>query len=209
MPIERSGPPNDELAPILAAACDGDEDAWKTLVERFWRRVYALVRSRCGKSDLAEEITQSVFVTVATTLRDGGYQERGRFESWLFLVAMNRLRDELRRQRRQAAPTDPATMVGISGDDRHEHRDDQSEELEALRAAVARLAEPDREIIELRHHAGLSFKQIAQTLDEPIGTLLARHHRALKKLRSMMEETGERAALNSPGMASPGTEKDE
>ena len=200
MPIERSGPPIDELVPILAAACDGDEDAWRTLVERFWRRVYALVRSRCGRSELAEEITQSVFVTVATTLRDGGYQERGRFESWLFLVAMNRLRDELRRQRRQAAPTDPATLTGISGVDADADRGDRSEEIDALRAAVARLADPDREIIELRHHAGLSFKQIAQTLDEPIGTLLARHHRALKKLRSLMEaEAPAHEALTGPG----------
>jgi len=187
MPIERSGPPPDELSPILEAACAGDEAAWRTLVERFWRRVYALVRSRCGQSELAEEVTQSVFVTVATKLRDGGYQEQGRFESWLFLIAMNRLRDELRRQRRQATPTDPGNLGAIAGGRLDEQQHELADELAALRAAVARLAEPDREIIELRHHAGLSFKQIAQTLDEPIGTLLARHHRALRKLRSLME----------------------
>ena len=198
MPIERSEPPPDELTRILAAASSGDEDAWRTLVERFWRRVYALVRSRCGQSDLAEEVTQSVFVTVAGKLRDGGYQERGRFESWLFLVAMNRLRDELRRQRRQATPVDPADFTGVSGDDADDHSSERTEEIAALRAAVAQLPEPDREIIELRHHAQMSFKQIAETLGEPIGTLLARHHRALKKLRSLMEEAGIPAEYSGP-----------
>ena len=189
MPIERSGPPNDELTPILAAACAGDEDAWRQLVARFWRRVYALVRSRCGKNDLAEEITQSVFVTVATKLRDGGYQEQGRFESWVMLIAMNRLRDELRRQKRQATPTDPIELTGATSAD--DDRLGQAEDLNALRNALAQLPEPDREIIELRHHAQMSFKQIAETLDEPVGTLLARHHRALRKLRSLIEEATE------------------
>ena len=45
---------------------------------------------------------------------------------------------------------------------------------------MARLHDADREVIELRHHGGLSFKQIAELLDEPLGTLLARHHRALR-----------------------------
>lgn len=199
MPIERSGPPPDELSPILARACAGDESAWRILVERYWRRVYALVRSRCGRSDLAEEVTQSVFVTVATKLRDGGYQEEGRFEPWLFLVAMNRLRDEIRRQRRQATPTDPASLSGAVQNPADDPAGEHQDELDALRAAVAQLGEQDREIIELRHHAGLSFKQIAAMQGEPIGTLLARHHRALKKLRSLMETDGPTPAATAGG----------
>jgi len=195
MPIERSGPPPDDLTPILLAACAGDEDAWRQLVERFWRRVYALVRSRCGKSDLAEEITQSVFVTVATKLRDGGYQEQGRFESWIMLIAMNRLRDELRRQQRQATPTDPSSLKGTVSDD--DNQPDLADDRAALRVALTRLQGPDREIIELRHHAQMSFKHIADLLDEPIGTLLARHHRALKKLRTLIEEATDPAAAGT------------
>ncbi len=194
MPIPHSEPPTDGLPALLDAASSGDEQAWRTLVDRYWRRVYALVRSRCGRSDLAEEVTQSVFVTCATKLRDGGYQERGKFESWLFLVAMNRLRDELRRQRRQATPTNPDNMAGIASEGSRrdaDNRDELNEQFEALKEAVAQLPEQDREIVELRHHAGMSFKRIAQMLDEPIGTLLARHHRALKKLRTLMEEPGE------------------
>ena len=50
-------------------------------------------RRRSEGCELAEEITQSVFVTVASKLVGGGYTEQGRFESWLFRVAMNRIRD--------------------------------------------------------------------------------------------------------------------
>jgi RNA polymerase sigma-70 factor (ECF subfamily) len=62
-----------------------------------------------------------------------------------------------------------------------------SEELGRLNAALGRLGEADRRIIHLRHFAGLSFKQIAEVLEQPLGTVLARQHRALKKLRELMD----------------------
>ncbi|GJM18463.1 MAG: putative RNA polymerase sigma E protein [Phycisphaeraceae bacterium] len=177
----------DDLAPVLAAAARGDEQAWVVLVQRYGRRVFALAKSRVRRADLAEEITQSVFATVAIKLREGGYDERGRFESWLFRIAMNRVRDECRRSARQATPADPGTFAIASGDaPDHDGRDAQRE-LDRLRDAMDELGDADREVIELRHHAQMSFKQIAEQLGEPMGTLLARHHRALRKLRAILE----------------------
>jgi RNA polymerase sigma-70 factor (ECF subfamily) len=57
-----------------------------------------------------------------------------------------------------------------------------------LRRAVARLPEADQQILTLRHTAGLSFAQIAETLGEPLGTVLARGHRALAKLKKLIEK---------------------
>jgi RNA polymerase sigma-70 factor (ECF subfamily) len=59
-----------------------------------------------------------------------------------------------------------------------------------LRAAMDRLGEGDREIMELRHTGGMSFRALSDYFGEPLGTLLARHHRALKKLRTLLEEMG-------------------
>jgi RNA polymerase sigma-70 factor (ECF subfamily) len=56
---------------------------------------------------------------------------------------------------------------------------------------MLRLPDADREIVELRHQGGLSFKQLADLLNEPLGTLLARHHRALKKLHSLLSDGGD------------------
>lgn len=176
----------DDLAKLLEAASRGDEASWRELVARYARRVFALARSRCRDADMAEEITQSVFATVAQKISGGLYLEQGRFESWLFRIAMNRLRDNARRARTRPASQEPEAL------DRHEARgpagpEAPAEALEDLRAAMLRLPDADREVIELRHHGGLSFKQIADLLEEPLGTLLARHHRALRKLKELME----------------------
>ena len=57
---------------------------------------------------------------------------------------------------------------------------------QALREAVASLPEADQEILHLRHVSGLSFKQIAEVLQQPLGTVLARHFRAFKRLKEML-----------------------
>jgi len=178
-----------DLARLLVAASRGQEFAWREIVERYSRRVFALVKSRCRDFDLAEELTQSVFVTVAAKLGQGLYNEQGRFESWLFRVTMNRVRDHVRRIKRQATVNDSdglmqqraAAAEGQAGTD---------DRLGALREAMGQLTDADREIIELRHHGELSFKQMAELLEEPVGTLLARHHRALKKMKEWIENAG-------------------
>lgn len=178
-----------ELSRLIGAAAKGDQDAWRSLVGLYARRVFALARSRVRDADLAEEVTQSVFATVAIKLKDGaaGYAEQGKFEPWLFRIAVNRIRDEIRRARRQAAPTDPEALAGVAAEPGGADPDAPAM-LERLRGAIERLSDADRQVIELRHHAGMSFAEMAETLEEPLGTLLARHHRALRKLKDLMQE---------------------
>jgi RNA polymerase sigma-70 factor, ECF subfamily len=183
---------DDEVAGLLAAASAGDEAAWREVIRRYGRRVFALAKSRCQRTDLAEEVTQSVFATVATKLGSGGYSERGRFESWLFRVAMNRVRDEKRRIKRHAVPTDPAMMGGVRA--AAEREGVEGVMLDRLRAAMSQLPDSDREIVELRHHGQMSFREMAEMLGEPLGTLLAQHHRALKKLKQLIGDFGEEKA---------------
>lgn len=189
-----------EVVDLLARSARGDESAWRSLIGLYGRRVYAMAKSRLRRDDAAEEIVQSVFVTVATKFSSGGYSEQGRFESWLFRITMNRVRDEIRRQRRQATPTDPAGLgESLVSPGEASHAD--AKELAALRGAMGVLAEADREVVELRHHAGMSFKQIAEVLEEPLGTVLARHHRALRKMKEHIEASGERAGTTTRGKA--------
>lgn len=177
----------DDLTPLLQAAQRGDDAAWRRLVELYGRRIFALAKSRCKDVDVAEEITQSVFATMAAKL--GEYTEQGRFEPWLFRVAMNRVRDHVRREkRRPVVHDDQAIENHMAGPGmRPSDTTASGAMMSTLRLAMDDLADSDREVIELRHHGGLSFKQIADMLDEPLGTLLARHHRALKKLREILE----------------------
>jgi len=178
-------PAKEALERTLQRAAGGDETAWRRIVEAYGPRVFGLIRAQCGNVELAEEITQSAFCTIVT--RIGQYTELGRFESWLFRIAMNRLRDEMRRRKRQARPVETEALAGLAGAD-EEAPSAPADEVRALRAAVDRLSEADRRVIHLRHFAGLSFARIAEVLGEPLGTVLARQHRALGKLRQMLTE---------------------
>jgi RNA polymerase sigma-70 factor, ECF subfamily len=196
------------LDQTLELAAAGDAAAWQLLVGRYTPRVYSLLVRQCGDRELAEEITQATFVKMVTHI--GRYREQGRFEPWLFRIAMNRLRDEMRRRKRQAR-----TMDMSPGNARDENRtgawdvvdahlaartaQDQdpashlsrAEQVEQLREAIAQLSKADQEMLHLRHTAELSFPQIAQTLNQPLGTVLARAHRAMGKLRKLLQQPEE------------------
>jgi|TARA_B100000959_G_scaffold76469_1_gene81208 RNA polymerase sigma-70 factor (ECF subfamily) len=177
-----------ELYDTLAAASKGDESAWRKIVDAYSYRVFALLKSKCGDDELAEEITQSTFCTVAAKLAD--YTESGKFVSWLFQIAVNRLRDEMRRRKRHAVPMENEMIgvlaSGVSDPDLAE-ADETQNQIARLREAIRQLSSADQDIIHMRHSAGLSYKQIADVLGEPLGTVLARQHRALAKLRTFMD----------------------
>lgn len=197
------------LDQTLAAAASGDGQAWTLLVRSYSGRVFGLIYKQCRDSDLAEEITQDTFVKVVQKLtQHDGYREQGKFEPWLFRIAMNNLRDEMRRRGRQAKTMDmsPGASAGSSSDQASGWAAAESgviagrpwmpeapfeqlsraEQVQQLRTAIASLSPADQEVLHLRHTAGLSFAQIAEALDQPLGTVLARGHRALAKLKKLM-----------------------
>ncbi len=195
--VARAGPDEPDLAEILRLAAASDEDAWRSIIHLYSHRVFALARSRRLVPDRAEEVAQSVFVTVATHIRSGEYTEQGRFEAWLFRIAINRVRDEIRKDRRR--PVELTTQNQRVNDSTESPGADPADLL-SLRAAVEQLGEADREIIELRHHAEMGFREIAELLAQPIGTVLARHHRALRKLKDLIERSAPgRSALSPDG----------
>ena len=178
-------PDKETLEATLRRAAAGDESAWRTIVDTYTPRVYGLLVAQCRNADLAEEIAQSAFCTIAARIDQ--YTELGRFEAWLFRIAMNRLRDEMRRRRRQAQPVEEQALAGLAGASENPRENPHDDHLPALREALSMLSDADRRVIQLRHYADLSFARIAQVLGEPLGTVLARQHRALKKLRQLIE----------------------
>ncbi|MFK7961632.1 MAG: RNA polymerase sigma factor [Phycisphaerales bacterium] len=170
---------DERLQDALSRAATGDESAWRWIIDTYSRRVFGLLYAQCGDPDTAEELTQSAFCTVVAKI--GDYTEQGRFEAWLFRIAMNRLRDEMRRRKRHAVPVEDSALAAMAG--AADASVDEPDDVLTLRGAVQGLSEPDQRVLQLRHAAGLSFKRIAEILDQPLGTVLARHHRALRKLR--------------------------
>lgn len=185
------------LERTVREAAAGDAEAWAVLVGAYTPRVFALLLRQCRNRDLAEELTQATFVKLVEHI--AGYSEQGRFEAWLFRIAVNGLRDEMRRQGRQATGTgrrdegEPATAPSARQDAAVQETPLEKlmheEQLHAMRRAVDALPPADREILHLRFAAGLSFANIAAALDQPLGTVLARSHRAIGKLRGLLSMT--------------------
>ncbi len=195
----------DRLKAMLASASSGDEAAWRSIIDLFSPRVYALLLKSCRDPELAQELTQATFVKVVQNL--ARYNEQGRFQPWLFRIAMNKLRDEMRRKKRHAKSMDmrsgsdedyaqPWQMAQASivlQNDHSQKNDpqqivDTQEQVKKLMLTIEQMNPANKKILELRHIAGLSFAEIAETLDQPLGTVLARGHRALKKLKAMLTE---------------------
>lgn len=178
-------------AELVQAFRSGDEAALGELIERHRDRLYAYLRRLAGDDAGAEDMFQDTWVKVARNM--GAYREENRFSAWLFSVARNTAMDALRRRRPgsvslDAAPEDgrPLAETIGSAEPGPEASYEASESRRAIDGALAELSPEQREVFLLRHYSGMSFKEIADALGVPIGTVLARASRAAAKLRDKL-----------------------
>lgn len=186
--MERTGQTTD-LTGLVHLAKSGQQAAVEQLVDLYAPRLYGLLYRMSGSAADAEDLLQETYIKMLRGL--GGYQENGRFEPWLFSIAANLARDWLRKQGRapataatgsneEAEPTVPSEESEV------EHRLVLAEQADQLQRAMAQLSATEREVVTLRFFSDLSFKEIAAILNVPLGTALARAHRALKHLRDRL-----------------------
>ncbi len=183
------------IAALLERCQAGDRAAWDALVDAYWQRLYAYALRATRNPELAQDLVQETFLRIVQRL--GSYDDQGKFEAWLFRILVNLVRDHGRSQSRRPMQSTMHDKHGEStGDMTDEMPGNQAmphepvelgEDLVRLKAAMERLPDGDREIIMLRHFGDVPFKEIAHIFGCPIGTVLARAHRALGKLRGMME----------------------
>ena len=170
---------------------DGDTRNLEDLLASFAPRVYGLLVRIVGNRSTAEDLTQETMLRAFRALPS--YRPEGKFDAWIFRIAVNLARDWIRRRPMEpsvgldetldsSGPRDPS--VEASPDASLE----RSERAARVEAAIARLSPADREVILLRYYADMAFKDIAKTTSEPLGTVLARAHRALAKLGNLMPE---------------------
>ena len=172
---------DDELV-LLARA--GIDEAFDVLVRRHQARVLRMAGRLLGRSALAPDVAQNAFLEIYRGL--ARYQPQGKFPAYLFRVLLNQCRVAARSARRAGVVTDdlPATPGDRSGESLILARERQRE----VEAALARLSEKLRAVVVLRHSAGLSYDEIAEALDLPLGTVKRRLFDAMEKLRRMLED---------------------
>ena len=184
----------DSLANIIEQCRKGRPEAFNWLLETYGRRLYAYFLRTSGSTHDADDLLQEIFVRLIEKI--GDYKHQGRFEHWLFRIAANLARDRIRRLQRSpsslsldAADTEKNDLTAqLASSEPPPDAPMQLDQLrDELQEALAQLPEIDREIIVMRHYSQMSFKEIARQFNMPIGTALAKVHRGLKRLRSIME----------------------
>ncbi len=169
---------------LLPACRDGDEAAWRSLVELHTRKVFGLAYRFTGRVDEAEDLTQEVFVKVYQTLHK--YREAdGPFGAWLMAVARNHAIDHYRRgkQERARRTEDPLVLETAPAREEHPIAGLEREERVRLVHRGLRALPPELRLpLILCDLQGLSYDEIAKSLEVPLGTVKSRINRARLEL---------------------------
>jgi len=169
-----------------------DSSAFAQLVRRWEQPVQNLCARMTGDPHLAEDLTQDVFAKVFAQRRN--YEPQAKFSTWLWRIALNRCYDELRRtQRRGECSLEPEeSETGAIGDwqispqPAPDGAADASERAEIVRRAVLRLPTAYRSVVVLRHYEDLKFREIADVLSIPEGTVKSRMAEAMTQLGQLL-----------------------
>jgi RNA polymerase sigma-70 factor (ECF subfamily) len=171
---------------LIVQSLRGDTSAFGNLVLRYRKLVIGVAYRVCGDAQMAEDIAQETFVRVWDKLPT--YRPTGDLRAWICRIASNLTIDMLRRHK---ATTDIETAIVEAPDSWPENRVMEQERADAVRSAIEALPTHARLALVMREYEGLSYKEIAQALDIPLGTVKSRlsdaRHRLQQRLAHYME----------------------
>ena len=179
----------------------GESEAYGLLVRRYERELFSYLMRMLGDANLAEDVFQNTFLTVHVKRHLFGV---GRpFRPWLYTLATNQAIDALRRNGRHARPSldqryegadgdAPATLMDmLSSPSGQPSEEVEREELASIiRTSVDSLPEHLRTTIVMCYYQGLKYKDIADSLDIPVGTVKSRLHAAILRLSDTWKRLG-------------------
>jgi RNA polymerase sigma-70 factor (ECF subfamily) len=188
-----SGTPDEEL---VLLAKDGNLGAFNSLVDRYQRPVYSLCYRILGNRESAEDAAQEAFISAFRAI---SRFEGGNLKSWLFRIAANQGRDELRRERRR-----PAGVPLVRGEGDDEEMVDPADPTPgaiteilsremgaALESLLLLLPFEQRQAIVLIDVYELAYDEVASLTSTSIGTIKSRVHRGRERLRNLVLERPE------------------
>jgi RNA polymerase sigma-70 factor (ECF subfamily) len=178
-------------AELLARYAAGEEAAFREIVNRYKNGLYAFLRRFLNRQDLVEDVFQETFLQLFTS--SDSFDTTRPLRPWLFTIAANKAKDALRKQQRTAA-----IPIGTMAEAQEMSFDDvlnaltsdttmpyeklqKSETASRVRGIIANMPENLREILILGYFHQFSYKQMAQILSIPIGTVKSRLHTAVAR----------------------------
>lgn len=175
---------------------DGDQDAFEHLVHRYEGKIYSVAYRFMGSHADAGDLAQDTFIRMYQALP--GFRGDSSFATWLYRIAANACRDELRkRQRRRSVSMDemieasPANIPVAAGEYSPEETVQRHETQLRVQECLNRLSDDHRLILVMREIQGLSYEEIAGMLDCSLGTVKSRISRARNALKERLREQGE------------------
>jgi RNA polymerase sigma-70 factor (ECF subfamily) len=168
---------------LVAEARNGSEKAFRKLVERYQPMAFAVVRGVLGDRRDVEDVVQDVFIRVYRGL--SGFRGDAKLSTWMYAIARN---EAVNASRRRDPTSEPLEDVVIES--REDARPDEEYRRKAQREDLERcLSELDRDFrvaLELRYMGEMSYEEIAEAMELPLGTVKTYIHRAKIELKRVM-----------------------
>ncbi|MGQ9907658.1 MAG: RNA polymerase sigma factor [Candidatus Flexifilum sp.] len=161
----------------------GNREAFQALYQRYLQRVYNRVRSKVPPQDV-EDVTQEIFIAVVRSL--DSYEQRSRFNTWLYTIVNRQIADFYRRRQRS-----PRSVVELDDDGAKEipvpADVEGTEQRVVLQRALQALPEHYQEIILLRFVDGLTFAEIAEQRGQSLEAVKSLYRRAIQAIRDRLD----------------------
>ncbi len=182
---------------LILRAQQGDKNAQGKLVQLWYKRIYNFGYKFFQDHDLAMEISQKTFISMCRNLE--GLQDIARFKSWLYKIAVNYCREELRKAKaNRAVPFEFVVNPEAENSPRwegsalrHENPErqfQQGELSDILQHALLLLSEEQREVVIMKEYEGLKFREIAEALNTSENTVKSRMYYGLDALKKILEK---------------------
>lgn len=166
----------------------GDMKVAEDLVRRHQPALVRYLQRLCGSDQLAEELHQQTWLSVLEHVsKFDSTSGSGGFKAWLFRIATNKANDHWRAHGREKAAKAGLKLVSDEAMPHAGHRLEMGEEERRLKTAIEQLPEAQKQVLMLRYYGNFKFVEIAEMLGCPLNTALGRMHKAMLKLKDMME----------------------
>jgi RNA polymerase sigma-70 factor, ECF subfamily len=168
---------------------DGDLEAGEELVRRYTGPLMRYLQRLVGSEHVAEELLQQTWVSALDNLdRFNAAAGGSAFKGWVFRIATNKANDHWRSSGRERQAKQGLRLVMAEHGPPAGQSLEMAEEQERLRWAIEQLPQSQREVLLLRYYGEMKFVEIAELLGCPLNTALGRMHKAMIKLKQLMEE---------------------
>jgi RNA polymerase sigma-70 factor (ECF subfamily) len=179
----------------------GEQACFEKLIHRHKNKVFAYISLYIRDQALAEDIFQDTFLKVIQSVKAGKYADNGKFISWVMRIAHNLIIDHFRRIKQMNTISNDNYESDLFNskafaEDNVEDNMIKRQIQKDIRNMISHLPDDQREVVILRHYAGLSFKEIADITDVSINTALGRMRYALINMRRIMVEKNISLTLN-------------